>query len=450
MNLPMRLLLLAAALSCGLSLNAAEARSTEAAAGAPPAAERLQWWREARFGLFIHWGPVSLKGTEIGWSRGGERRGYKSHGTEVPVEVYDNLYKQFNPTNFNADALVATAKAAGMKYLVFTSRHHDGFSEFDTQADDYKITSPDSPFRRDVVKELADACHRAGLRFGLYYSQPNWHHPDAFTDRHTNYLAFLKTQVRELLTHYGSVDILWFDGLGKSAADYDAEAMNTMIRKLQPHILINNRDGLAEDFDTPEQEIGKFQNNRSWESCITICNQWAWKPGDQMKTLPQCLETLIRCAGGDGNLLFNVGPMPDGRIEPRQVKRLEEMGDWLRKYGDTIYGTRGGPWKPAKSIASTRRGNTIYVHLLDWKGKPAILPNLPRKILRGTALTGGTARVQQTASNVSIWIAPPAARPPDHGAELLRPQKSNRPTQPTIDAIVKLELDGSAMDLDPL
>jgi alpha-L-fucosidase len=449
MNLHMRLLLLAAVLSCGLSLNAAEAKSTEAAAGAPPAAERLQWWREARFGLFIHWGPVSLKGTEIGWSRGGERRGYKSHGTEIPVEVYDNLYKQFNPTNFNADAWVATAKTAGMKYLVFTSRHHDGFSEFDTQADDYKITSPESPFRRDVVKELADACHRAGLRFGLYYSQPNWHHPDAFTDRHTNYLAFLKTQVRELLTHYGPVDILWFDGLGKSAEDYDAEALNTMARKLKPRILINNRDGLAEDFDTPEQEIGKFQNGRPWESCITICNQWAWKPGDEMKSLPQCLETLIRCAGGDGNLLFNVGPMPDGRIEPRQVRRLEEMGDWLRKYGESIYGTRGGPWKPTKSLASTRQGNSIYLHLLDWNGRTVTLPDIPRTIIGSFVLTGGTARVAQAGGKLTIRIDPPSARPPDHGAALLLRQGPSRSTQPQIDCIVRLDVNGSAMDLDP-
>jgi alpha-L-fucosidase len=450
MNLRMRLLLLVATLSRGLSLHAAEARSTEAAAGAPPAAERLEWWREARFGLFVHWGPVSLKGTEIGWSRGGERRGYGSHGTEVPVEVYDNLYKQFNPTSFNADTWVATAKAAGMKYLVFTSRHHDGFSEFDTQADDYKITSPDSPFRRDVVKELADACHRAGLRFGLYYSQPNWRHPDAFTDRHTNYQAFLKTQVRELLTNYGQVDILWFDGLGKTAQDYDGEALNTLARTLQPRILINDRDGLAEDFDTPEQEIGKFQYDRPWESCITICDQWAWKPNDQMKSPKQCLETLVRCAGGDGNLLFNVGPMPDGRIEPRQVERLKEMGEWLGKYGETIYGTRGGPWKPTSSIASTRKGNTIYLHLLGWNGKTVNLPNIPRKVISSTALTDSTVRVQQAARKISIRIDSAMAHPPDHGAELLRSPQTRPANQPLIDTIVKLELDGSAMDLDPL
>jgi len=445
MNLRMRLLLLAAALSPALSLRAAEART----AASPPDIERLQWWRDARFGLFIHWGPVSLKGTEIGWSRGGERRGYRGRGTEVPVEVYDNLYRQFNPARFNADEWVALAKAAGMKYMVFTSRHHDGFSMFDTQADDYKITSPDSPFRRDVVRELADACHRAGLRFGVYYSQPNWRHPDAFNDRHADYLAYLKTQVRELLSNYGTMDIFWFDGLGKSAKDYDAEAVNKMIRELQPRIIINNRNGLPEDHDTPEQRIGKFQYDRPWESCITICRQWAWKPEDKMKSLRECLETLIYCAGGDGNLLFNVGPMPDGRIEPRQVKRLEEMGDWLKNYGETIYGTRGGPWKPGKSIASTRKGNIIYVHLLRYNGKPVTLKNIPRKIIASSLLTGGAARVEQSGNRISIRVVAPPAHPPANGAQLLLPP-TNRAVPPQVDSILKLELDGSAMDLESL
>jgi alpha-L-fucosidase len=441
----MRLLLLAAALTRGLSLHGGDAKSAAPA----PNAERLQWWRDARFGLFIHWGPVSLKGTEIGWSRGGERRGYRGRGTQIPVEVYDNLYKQFNPTRFNADEWVAIAKAAGMKYMVFTSRHHDGFSMFDTQADDYKITSPNSPFRRDVVRELADACHRAGLRFGVYYSQPNWHHPDAFTDRHTNYLAYLKTQVRELLTHYGTLDIFWFDGLGKSATNYDAEALNRMIRELQPRILINNRNGLPEDFDTPEQRIGKFQYDRPWESCITICKQWAWKPNDRMKSLKECLETLIYCAGGDGNLLFNVGPMPDGRIEPRQVKRLEEMGHWLKKYGESIYGTRGGPWKPGKSLASTRRGNTIYLHLLSYGGKTVTLPNIPRKVVASSLLTGGSAQVTQSDRRISIRVDAPPPHPPAQGAELLLAPGSSRSAPSQIDSILKLELDGSAMDLEP-
>ncbi len=322
-----------------------------------PKRATLESWRNDRFGLFIHWGPVSLKGTEIGWSRAGERRGYnRPPGTEVPVEAYDKLYQEFNPGSFDAREWVAIAQAAGMKYLVFTSRHHDGFSMFDTQANDYKITSPLSPFRRDVVKELADACHTAGLRFGLYYSQPNWQHPDAFTpDRHANYLAYLETQVREILTNYGRVDILWFDGLGRTATEYNAEKINRMARQLQPQILINNRNGLPEDFDTPEQRVGKYQDDRPWESCITICRQWAWKPNDEMKSLKECLQTLVLSVSGDGNLLFNVGPMPDGRIEPRQVARLKEMGAWLKKNGESIYGTRGGPWKPTKAVASTRK-----------------------------------------------------------------------------------------------
>ncbi|MEW6744411.1 MAG: alpha-L-fucosidase [Planctomycetota bacterium] len=412
--------------------------STMAAGQAHPLADetpaqreaRLQWWREARFGLFIHWGPVSLKGTEIGWSRGGERRGYGSAGTEIPVEVYDKLYKEFNPTRFDAREWVAIAKAAGMKYMVFTSRHHDGFSMFDTQASDHKITNPQSPYRRDVVKQLADACQEAGLRFGLYYSQPDWHHPDAFTDRHDRYLEYLRAQVRELLTNYGPLDVLWFDGLGKSATDYGAEALNRMVRELAPSILINNRNGLPEDFDTPEQVIGKFQNTRPWESCITICEQWAWKPNDRLKSLAECLQTLVRCAGGDGNLLLNVGPMPDGRIEPRQVERLQEIGAWLERYGTSIYATRGGPFKPGKWGASTYRGNTIYLHLFGPRTSPLMLPAIGTPVIGCSVLTGGDAQVQQTSDGITVLV----------------PQAHVQPT----DTIVVLELGGPAGGIAPI
>ena len=174
-----------------------------------------------------------------------------------------------------------------------------------------------------------------------------------------------------------------------------------MIRELQPRILINNRDGLPEDFDTPEQRIGKFQNDRPWESCITICNQWAWKPDDEMKSLQECLETLIRCAGGDGNLLFNVGPMPDGRIEPRQVERLEEMGDWLKKYGEThLRHAR----RPLEAHQVPRQHAQRQHHLrapARLEGQTVTLPNIPRKIIRSSVLTGGTARVNQSARNLN-------------------------------------------------
>jgi len=416
-----------------LTLPPAAPAASPAAAPAPaPAdeylaakAEDLAWWREARFGLFIHWGPVSLKGTEIGWSRGGERRGRKDKSTgAIPAEVYDNLYKEFNPTKFNAREWVETARAAGMKYLVFTTKHHDGFCEFDSKLTDYKITN--SPFKRDVVAELSAACRDAGLRLGFYYSPPDWHHPDYRTANHAKYVEYMHGQIRELCTNYGRLDIMWFDGLGGRPEDWDSPALFRIIRTLQPHILINNRAGLPADFDTPEQRIGAQRTDRPWETCMTICRQWAWKPDDQMKSLKECLDVLVRCAGGDGNLLFNVGPMPTGEIEPRQVQRLKEMGRWLAAHGETIYGTRGGPWRPGPWGAATSKGNTAYVHILKWEGEKAVLAPIGRKVLSAAALTGGRAEVRQTDEAVEIAVAPADRQ--------------------ELDTIVALALDGPAFE----
>ena len=391
--------------------------------GAAPNAARLEWWREARFGMFIHWGPVSIKGTEIGWSRGGE----------IPIEEYDNLYKQFNPTKFNADEWVAIAKAAGMKYIVLTTKHHDGFCLWNTKQTDYNVMG--SPFGRDVVRELSDACKRQGIRFGTYYSVCDWHHP-AFpfgspggTTNKPNpdleaYTQYLTNEVTELIKNYGPLNTLWFDvsqgfdaERGKKVVDY--------VRSLQPDILVNNRCSNPGDYDTPEQTVGAFHLDRPWETCMTICQQWAWKPNDTMKSLQECLQTLIRCAGGDGNLLFNVGPMPTGEIEGRQVDRLKEMGAWLNQYGASVYGTRGGPYKPSKALASTRAGNSIYLHILKWEGDTLSLPPLPRKVVGSALLTGGTAEVTQTDQAITVRV--PAGN------------------QQEIDTLVRLDLDGPAL-----
>ena len=389
----------------------------------------IQAWRDMKFGLFIHWGPVSLKGTEIGWSRGGERRGRNDKSTgSIPVEIYDNLYKQFNPVKFDAGQWVQMAKDAGMKYLVFTSKHHDGFSMFDSKQTDYKISN--SPFKRDVVRELADACHKGGLKLGYYYSPVDWYHPDYRNENHARYIEFMHGQLREICSNYGRIDIIWFDGLGGSAKDWGSVNLFKMIRQLQPNVIINNRAGFPADHDTPEQRIGKFQNDRPWETCMTICRQWAWKPNDQMKSFKQCIQTLVKTVGGDGNLLFNVGPMPDGRIESRQVERLKEMGAWLKKYGQSIYGTRGGPFKPGTWGASTHKGNAVYVHVLNWSGEKLILPPIPKKIVASSVLTGGIATVRQTDEAIEISV-PKAYR---H----------------EIDTIVKLQLDGPVDELAPI
>jgi len=402
----------------------------------------MQWWREARFGMFVHWGPVSLKGTEIGWSR----------GDQVPTEVYDQLYREFNPTGFNADDWVSVAKAAGMKYLVFTTKHHDGFCEWDTKFTGYNIMN--TPFHRDVVKELAAACRSQGVVFGIYHSICDWRHPDyplgspgGKTQKPApnmdHYNAYLKNQLAELIGNYGPFGVLWFDGEWESPWTYERGVdLNNYVRALQPGILINNRVGKGRagmagttqdparqpgDYDTPEQQVGKFQNDRPWESCITICRQWAWRPDDPMKSMKECLRTLITCAGGDGNLLLNVGPMPDGRIEPRQVERLREIGQWLGRYGRTIYATRGGPFKPGPWGASTFTGNTVYLHLFDLNRPRLSLPPIARTIVGSTVLTGGTAEVGQTPNGITLML----------------PQASLQ----DISTIVELRLDGPAADI---
>jgi alpha-L-fucosidase len=335
---------------------------------------------------------VSLKGTEIGWSR----------GREWTIEEYDNLYKQFNPVKFNALEWVKLAKEAGMKYIVFTSKHHDGFCMWDTKYTDYNIMN--SPFHRDVMKELSEACKKEGMALGFYHSTCDWHNPDfpltspgGSVKRETSnldrYTEYLKNQSVEIIKNYGPLLVMWYD-VPQQFDSVRGQGVINYIRKVQPDILVNNRTGAKGDFDTPEQRVGNFQVNRPWETCMTIARQWAWKPDDDVKSLEQCLHNLIRSAGGDGNLLFNVGPKPDGTIEPLQVERLKEMGQWLKKYGYSIYGTRGGPFKPADWGVSTRKSNDVYIHLLKWSGNyPGIkLPDIGIEIKDAALADGGKVK----------------------------------------------------------
>ncbi len=395
---------------------------------APVQPEALKRWRDARFGMFIHWGPVALTGHEISWSR----------GSQTPIEEYDNLYKRFNPTKFNADEWVAIAKAAGMKYMVLTTKHHDGFCLWDTRQTDFNIMN--TPFKRDLVRELSEACKKGGIAFGTYYSTCDWHHPDfpltssggktvrekSDLDRYTGYL---KAQTKELLTHYGPLFTLWYDVPQKFDATRGAGVIN-MARSIQPDIVINNRTGHKGDYDTPEQHIGGFQNDRPWETCMTICQQWAWKPDDKMKSLKECIQTLIRTNGGDGNLLFNVGPLPTGEIEGRQVERLKEMGAWLARNADSVYGTRGGPWKPSSHMVSTRKSDKIYLHLLGKVDGPVTVPALPLAIKSAKLLNGPAIKTSTADGSLSFQI-------PENSWD-------------EIDTIIELTLDGDAMGIAPL
>lgn len=362
---------------------------------------------DQRFGLFIHWGPVSLRGTEIGWSR--------SH--QVNQVEYDSLYKEFNPVLFNADNWVKAAKNAGVKYLTITAKHHDGFCLWPSATNNYTIQY--TPFKKDIVGALATACKKQGIKFCVYFTVLDWHdenypiHNNG-KDTNGNMVEFVKTmkkQIQEIISNYHPY-MLWFDGNWEKPWTQEMGIdMYNYIKKLDPKIVINNRLGkgthktLSEasvgDYATPEQEIGSFNLKDPWESCITICNQWAWKPNDPMKSLKTCIQTLASTAGGNGNLLFNIGPMSDGRIEQRQITRLKEMGDWLKIYGESIYGTRAGPFKPDSVFASTRKRNTIYLQLFKMQSGVLKIPVIPGlKILKANFIKGDAVPFEQTNNNV--------------------------------------------------
>ena len=367
-----------------------------------------------RFGMFIHWGPVALRGTEIGWSR----------NREVKQAEYDSLYKEFNPVLFNADSWVKAAKDAGMKYLTITAKHHDGFCLWPTKFTDYNIMN--SPFKRDVVGELAKSCKKYGIKFCIYYTVLDWYdlrYPvrndgtksiDPKGDM-VKFVQYMKDQLKELITNYDPY-MLWFDGNWESPWTKEMGAdVYRYIKTLSPSVVINNRLGkgthktmgtdIVGDYATPEQVVGKMNLDIPWESCITICNQWAWKPNDKMKSLKQCIQTLASTAGGNGNLLFNVGPMMDGRIEKRQVNRLREMGDWLKVNGNAIYGTKAGPYMPDSTMAATRKGNKINLLLFQTKSTQLVLPAVEgRKLIKASWMNGPQIQFTQTGSTFSLML----------------------------------------------
>lgn len=381
--------------------------------------------------MFIHWGPVSLKGTEISWSRG---------GTGIPIAEYDSLYRHFNPVKFDADAWVRLAKAAGMKYIVFTSKHHDGFCMWNTKFTDHNIMN--SPFHRDVMKELAAACKKEGMALGFYHSTCDWYNPDfpltspggnvrRETSNLEKYTMYLKNESGEIIRNYGPLLVMWYD-VPQEFDSVRGQGVIDYIRKIQPDVLVNDRTGAKGDFDTPEQRIGSFQISRPWETCMTIGTQWSWKPNDDVKSLEECLHALIRSAGGDGNLLFNVGPDQYGNIEPLQADRLLEMGKWLQKYGNTIYGTRGGPFKPADWGVSTRKGSKIWLHILKWSAtsNEIVLPDFGMEIKKCSLAGGGEVKFVRRNGSYIITFEKKQLQP--------------------INTIIEIEVSGKAMDIKPI
>jgi len=428
--------------------------------------QTLESWQWSRFGIFVHWGPSSV--LELGdgsWDRAdpkwdpskkpdnkydakagsnqtlpvpptiitsGDYRKYlrQNHG-KVPQEVYDNLFHVFNPRAFDARQWAKLFKESGAGYVVFTAKHHDGFCMFDTKTQDYNIMH--APCRRDITRELADACRAEGLMFFIYYSYLDWWNPDwTGVCKDGPYLdhRFLP-QMEELLTKYGHIDGWWWDGGNIS----DAGALKTLdlFAKHQPWIIMNDRlgrRGMGQDYKALEQRLGQFKTDSPWESCITMTSEhWFWNGGRNYRTASLCLRYLVACSCGDGNLLLDAGPRPDGLIDTRAAETYRYIGRFLKDYGQSIRGTRGGPYKPGSWGGSTRAGKTVYLHITSiLEDKCLALPPLPAKVLSIRCLTGGETQFEQTDKALMVHFA----------------------TQAPVDTILELMLDHDAMTLKPI
>ena len=390
-------------------------------------AERLaarEWYRDAGFGMFVHWGAYSQLA----------RGEWVMNDLKLPVGTYEWLAGMFNPVKFDAKEWVTLAKSAGVKYITITSRHHDGFAMFATKANKYNIVDW-TQFKRDPMKELADECHRQGIKLFFYYSQLDWHHPDYFPRGGTGktagrpesgdfnkYIDFMNTQLTELLTNYGAIGGIWFDGMwDKPEANWRLTETYALIHRLQPTALIipnHHRAPLPdEDAQTFEQDL-PGANSAGFntttvgalplETSLTMNGSWGFNITDHSWKSVSDIETyLIRAAGANANLLLNIGPRPDGTIQPEAAERLRSVGQWLQKYGTTIYNTRGGPIPPRPWGVTTRRGDTVFVHVLKLQDRVLALPDFGARVVSASQLGGGTVTVAQSASGVTLTL--PAA-----------------------------------------
>jgi alpha-L-fucosidase len=401
-----------------------------------PAPENLQARREfqdAKFGMFIHWGVYSVLGA-------GE---WIFHDRALTVDEYNRLPLFFDPEKFDAKAWVALAKAAGMKYITITSRHHDGFAMFDSKVSDWNIVQR-TPYKRDPLKMLAEECHRQGIKLFFYYSQLDWHNPDYYPRGATSwnngrpdrgdwnsYLDdYMDGQLRELLTNYGPIGGIWFDGMwDKPDADWHLAKTYALIHELQPATLIipnhHQSPKPGEDVQTFERDLPgqntagfnttKVSDQLPLESCDTLNDSWGFNIADSKYKNPAELERrLVQAAGNNSNLLLNIGPMPNGEIQPEFVTRLQAVGEWLSKYGDSIYGTRGGPIAPGEWGVTTRKDNKIYVHILSWRAPLLALPPITSKVVEARSmLDASSVNFTQNVDGVVLKVPSPKSDEPD-------------------------------------
>lgn len=378
---------------------------------------RMDWWRDARFGLFIHWGLYAVPAGE--WNGRTDYGEWIRDQARIPLDTYDTFRNRFSPVLFNAEEWVHMAKEAGMKYIVFTTKHHDGFCLFDSKQTDFTIMH--TPFQRDVLKELAAACKKENMPLCLYHSIMDWHHPDYLPrreweqDRPTDsadfdrYVVYLKAQLKELLTNYGPIGILWFDGEWEDTWTHErGRDLYNYVRSLQSNIIINNRvdngrtgwggmtkEGFMGDYGTPEQEVPVTGlPGVDWETCMTMNDHWGYNSHDNnYKSNETLIRYLIDIASKGGNFLLNVGPMAEGNFPEQSVEHLQAIAAWMKVNGESIYGTKANPFKTLNWGRCTQKaipgGTRLYLHIFDWPADGLLkIPGFGSPVLKSYALNG--------------------------------------------------------------
>ena len=384
---------------------------------------RMQWWHEATFGMFIHWGLYSVVG----------RHEWVMENEAIPVAEYEQFAGRFVPKPNAARDWARLAKAAGMKYMVMTSKHHEGFCLFNTKTTNY--CAPKQAAGRDLVREYVDAVRAEGLRVGLYYSLMDWHHPDGArceTDEaaRKRFVTYIHEHIREILSNYGKIDILWYDvPWPLEAPGWESERMNEMVFKLQPDIIVNNRNKLPGDFSTPEQRIQAEDSGRAWESCMTMNDSWGYHAADDAwKTPKQIIRNLISCSRDGGNYLLNIGPKPDGSIPEESQRILSEVGSWMKSNSMSVIGADRCQPRRSNYCSFTRRGNTLYAHVHFWPGETVVVGGLLTRVKSASLLESGK-KVDFVQDKFRVRLTGLPKQAPSHPVTTIAIECESEPTQ---------------------
>jgi alpha-L-fucosidase len=400
--------------------------------------DRMEWFHKAKFGMFIHWGVYSVPAGE--WKGNKNQAEWIMKNMKFSSGEYEKFAKQFNPVKFDAEAWAKLAKEAGMKYMVITAKHHDGFCMYDTKLTDYNIVKG-SPYKRDPMKDLVKACVENGLTFCFYYSVVDWHHPEfpaKYSQKgyHGNpnpkadmdkYVEYMQGQVRELLTNYGPVGIMWFDG-GGSFKGVDrvkllhATALLDMIHEIQPKCLVNNRLEIGGDYGTPEQRIPGEKQETAFEVCMTLNRHWGYNKHDkEWKESPEVIQKLVDICSKGGNFLLNVGPTAEGRIPDDSIRILKEVGKWMDVNSESIYDTAASPLEEAPKWGRiTAKPDKLYLHVFDWPKDQQV------------TVTGITQKIKKAYLLADKAAAPLEVKQLDNGFRVSLPSKAPDPTDSVI------------------